>query len=172
MSPLPEPVVHPGAFVARSAVIRGRVEIHEGAVIMFGAVLRAEHDRIVVGVDTNIQDNAVVHCDAGYPALIGDSVTVGHAAVVHGATVGDHCLVGIGAMALNGSQLGEGAWLAAGAVLAEGREIPTWTLAVGIPAKPLRELTEAEVARQKSGVANYRDLGRKYHLAGDGTEGA
>jgi carbonic anhydrase/acetyltransferase-like protein (isoleucine patch superfamily) len=82
--------------------------------------------------------------------------------VVHGATVGDHCLVGIGARALNGSELGEGAWLASGAVLPEGRVIPPWTLAVGIPAKPLRELTETEIDRQRSGVDDYLRLGATY----------
>jgi carbonic anhydrase/acetyltransferase-like protein (isoleucine patch superfamily) len=86
--------------------------------------------------------------------------------VVHGATVGDHCLVGIGSVALNGSTLGEGAWLAAGSVLAEGKTIPPWTLAVGTPARPLRELTEAEIARQDSGVEEYLRLGSLYRSLG------
>ncbi len=85
-------------------------------------------------------------------------MTIGHAAVVHGASVGDHCLVGIGAKALNGSELGEGAWLAAGSVLTEARSIPPWTLAVGVPAKPLRDLTEEEIARQANGVVEYQRL--------------
>jgi carbonic anhydrase/acetyltransferase-like protein (isoleucine patch superfamily) len=129
---------------------------------MFGVVIRAEADAVVVGDDTNLQDNVVVHCDEGMPTRIGSSVTVGHAAVVHGATVGDHCLVGIGAMALNGSELGEGAWLAAGSVLTEGKRIPPWTLAVGIPAKPIRDLTEDEIARQADGIAEYQRLRRLY----------
>jgi len=144
--------------VAPNATVRGDVTIGEGAVVLFGAVLRAEEDRVVVGRETNIQDNAVVHCDAGFPALIGDRVTVGHAAVVHGATVGDGCLVGIGAMALNGSAMGEGSWLAAGSVLPEGKEIPPFTLAVGVPARPLRELTQEEIERQRSGVQTYLEL--------------
>ncbi len=144
--------------MAPNATVRGDVTIGEGAVVLFGAVLRAEEDRVVVGRETNIQDNAVVHCDAGFPALIGDRVTVGHAAVVHGATVGDGCLVGIGAMALNGSAMGEGSWLAAGSVLPEGKEIPPFTLAVGVPARPLRELTQEEIERQRSGVQTYLEL--------------
>ena len=126
--------------------------------VLFGAVLPAEDDRVIVGSETNIQDNAVVHCDAGFPAIIGDRTTVGHSAVVHGAVIGDGCLVGIGALALNGSVMGDGSWLAAGSVLPEGKEIPPWTLAVGVPARPLRELTEEEIERQRSGVQTYLEL--------------
>jgi carbonic anhydrase/acetyltransferase-like protein (isoleucine patch superfamily) len=156
------PRIDPTAFLAPTAVVHGDVSVGERAVIMFGAVARAELDRVVVGAETNLQDNAVLHCDEGIPCLIGRNVTIGHAAVVHGATVGDHCLVGIGARALNGSVLGEGAWLAAGAVLAEGREIPPWTIAVGIPAKPLRELTDDERERQAEGNLHYVELGQAY----------
>lgn len=165
--PESQPTIHDTAFVAASAIVRGRVTVDNGAVIMFGAVLRAEHDEIVVGAETNIQDNVVVHCDEGYPALIGARTTVGHAAVIHGSTIGDGCLVGIGSIALNGSKLGEGAWLAAGSVLPEGKEVPPWTLAVGTPAKPMRELTESEIERQRSGVKNYLELGLRYQRSGD-----
>lgn len=156
------PIVSASAFVAHGAVIRGRVEIRDRAVILFGAVIRAEDDEIVIGEETNIQDNAVVHCDAGYPAAIGSATTVGHGAVVHGASIGDGCLVGIGAMALNGSSLGDGAWLAAGSVLTEGGRIPPGTLGVGTPATPRRELTSEEVERQRSGVRAYLDLAERY----------
>jgi carbonic anhydrase/acetyltransferase-like protein (isoleucine patch superfamily) len=159
---IPDPVVHPETFIASNATIRGHVEIQRRAVIMFGVVVRAEHDRIVIGEETNLQDNAVVHCDEGVPTLIGRRVTVGHGAVVHGATVGECCLIGIGALVLNRSRMGEGAWLAAGSVLPEGREVPPWTLAVGTPAKPLRELREDEVRRQSSGVDTYLELAAAY----------
>lgn len=159
---LATPRIDPDAFVAPGAHIYGDITVGAFAVIMFGTVMRAEVDRVVVGAYSNIQDNSVLHCDEGIPCLVGERVTVGHAAVVHGATIGDHCLIGIGARALNGSELGEGAWLASGAVLPEGRVIPPWTLAVGIPAKPLRELTEAEIERQSSGVDDYLRLGATY----------
>ena len=159
---LVEPTVHPEAFVADTARILGDVTLGRNAVVMFGVVIRAEADVVVVGEETNLQDNVVVHCDEGIPAHIGSSVTVGHAAVVHGATIGDHCLVGIGAKALNGAALGEGAWLAAGSVLTEGKQIPPWTLAVGTPAKPVRELTKEEIVRQTDGVAEYQRLRRLY----------
>jgi carbonic anhydrase/acetyltransferase-like protein (isoleucine patch superfamily) len=159
---IPDPAIHPDAFVAPNATIVGQVEIAEFAVVMFGVVMRAEFDRISVGPETNIQDNTVVHCDSGIPTRIGSRVTVGHCAVVHGATIGDGCLVGIGSRALNGSVLGEGSWLAAGAVLPEGREIPPFTLAMGTPAKPVRELRPEEIQRQRSGVDEYLRLGAAY----------
>jgi carbonic anhydrase/acetyltransferase-like protein (isoleucine patch superfamily) len=160
------PQIDPAAYVAATAQIFGDVSIEAEVVVMFGAVIRAELDRVTIGGQSNIQDNVVVHCDTDRPTRIGRRVTVGHAAVVHGATIGDHCLVGIGALALNGSTLGEGAWLAAGSVLPEGKTIPAWTLAVGAPAKPLRDLTEAEIARQDSGVDEYLRLATLYRSLG------
>lgn len=159
---LPEPSIDPSAFVATTARVYGSVEILARAVVMFGAVLRAELDRILIGEETNLQDNVVVHADLGIPATIGRRVTIGHAAVVHGASIDDHCLVGIGALALNGSVLGEGAWLAAGSVLPEGRSIPPWTLAVGTPAKPVRDLRPEEIRRQDEGVETYLRFAETY----------
>ena len=121
---LADPKIDPSAFVAPTATILGDVTIGPRAVVLFGAVVRAEPDQIVVGEETNLQDQVVVHCDEGMPCHIGHRVTVGHGAVVHGALVGDHCLVGIGARLLNNSTLGEGAWLAAGSVLTEGSSDP------------------------------------------------
>lgn len=160
--------IHPSAFVASTAVILGDVTISELAVVMFGAVLRAELDRIVLGARTNVQDNAVIHCDAGLPTIIGRDTTIGHGAVVHGAVVGTTCLIGIGAMALNGSEMGDGSWLAAGSVLPEGRSIPPGMLGVGTPAKVLREVTPEEAERQRSGVEEYLRLGTMYRNAGHG----
>ncbi len=156
------PSIHPDAFVAPGAHIHGDVTIAGNAVVLFGVVVRAEFDRITIGEATNVQDGTIVHCDAGVPTHIGARVTIGHVAVVHGATVGDHCLVGIGSRVLNGSVLGEGAWLGAGAVLTEGTEIPPWTLALGIPARPVRELTSDEVERQRHGVADYLRIAALY----------
>lgn len=149
-------------MVVPSAKIYGDVTIGPGVFVLFGVVIRAELDRVAIGADTNVQDNTVVHCDEDVPCVIGKRVTVGHAAVVHGALVGDNCLVGIGAKLLNRSRLGEGAWLAAGSVLAEGKEIPPWTLGLGTPAKPVRELTEDEIKRQVEGVDHYRELRELY----------
>jgi carbonic anhydrase/acetyltransferase-like protein (isoleucine patch superfamily) len=156
------PQIDPTAFVAPNATVLGNVVIGPSAVIMFGAVIRAELDAVAIGARTNVQDHGVLHVDEGIPCTLGDDVTVGHAAVVHGAAVGDHCLVGIGARALNSSVLGEGAWLAAGSVLTEGKVIPPWTLALGIPAKPVRELTEDEIVYQREGVENYLRFAAAY----------
>ena len=150
------------AYIADTARVLGNVTLGDDCNIWFGSVLRGDVAPITLGVGCNVQDNCVLHVDEGFPALLGRRVTVGHGAVVHGATIGDNCLVGIGARALNGSSMGEGAWLAAGSVLTEGRAIPAWTLALGTPAKPVRDLTDAEIAAQSEGVDHYLDLGAAY----------
>jgi carbonic anhydrase/acetyltransferase-like protein (isoleucine patch superfamily) len=144
--------------VAPGAQIYGDVTLDSDVFVLFGTVIRAELDRVVVGSETNIQDNCVFHCDEDVPTIVGTRVTVGHSAVVHGATVGDRALIGIGAKALNDSEIGEGAWLASGSVLPEGKSIPAWTLAMGIPAKPVRDLTEKEIQRADEGVDHYLEL--------------
>jgi carbonic anhydrase/acetyltransferase-like protein (isoleucine patch superfamily) len=154
--------IHPTAFVAPTAVLHGNIIVGMQAVIMFGTVIRAELDSVEIGEQSNIQDNCVLHVDAGFPIDLGSRVTVGHAAVVHGATVGSNCLVGIGSRVLNGATMGEGSWLAAGSILTEGREIPPWTLAMGIPAKPIRELTDTEIAMQNEGIDHYVAFGAAY----------
>lgn len=159
---IPEPTIDPTALICPGVQVHGQVEIGHRAFLLFGAVVRAELDRISIGAETNIQDNAVIHCDEDLPCLIGSRVTVGHLAAVHGAVVGDSALVGIGARALNGSSLGEGAWLGAGSVLTEGREIPPWTLALGTPAKVVRDLTEDEIRRADQGVDHYLQLADAY----------
>jgi len=159
---LGETRIHPTALVAPGARIYGEVTIGADVFVLFGSVIRAEFDRIEVGAGTNIQDNSVLHCDEGIPCLVGDRVTVGHGAIIHGSIVGNGALFGIGARALNRSTIGEGAWLAAGAVVTEGKSIPAWTLAKGIPARPVRELTAEEIAQADEGVDCYLDLARAY----------
>ncbi len=160
------PTIDPTAFIAPGVQIHGDVTIAARAVVMFGVVMRAEMDAILIGEETNVQDNAVFHVDEGYPLHVGRRVTVGHGAIVHGATVGDHCLVGIGSIMLNGSKLGEGAWLAAGSLLPEGREVAPWTLAAGIPARPIRDLREAEIRSQDEGVEHYLRFAAMYRAEG------
>lgn len=162
LEPLPEPEIHPSAVIAPGAHIYGDVTISPEVFVLFGAVLRGDVDRIFVGEQTNIQDNCVLHCDEGIPAIVGPRVTIGHSAVVHGAEIGAGALIGIGSRLLNRSSLGEGAWLAAGSLLAEGHSIPPWTLALGTPARPVRELTEAEMQRAEDGVDHYLALAGLY----------
>ncbi len=159
---IPTPEIAATALLAPGSQIRGRVRIDERVFILFGVVIRAELDRVEIGPETNVQDNAVLHCDEGIPCLVGERVTIGHSAVVHGASIADRALIGIGARALNGSAVGEGAWLAAGSVLAEGKEVPPWTLAMGVPARPVRELTETEIKHADEGVEHYLELASVY----------
>jgi len=159
---IPAPRVHETALILPGAHVYGDVTLEERVFVLFGAVIRAELDRIIIGSQSNVQDNAVLHCDENVPTLVGQRVTIGHNAVVHGATVGRKALIGIGARALNGSTVGEGAWLAAGSVLPEGKSVPPWSLAVGAPAKPVRELTEDEVRKADEGVDHYLELAARY----------
>ncbi len=159
---IPKPQIHETALLAPNAQVYGQVEIGPRSFVLFGVVIRAELDQIRIGMETNIQDNSVLHCDENVPCIIGDRVTVGHLAVVHGANVGDRALVGIGATALNNSVIGEGAWLGAGSVLTEGSEVPPWSLALGTPARVIRDLTDEEIRRAEEGVDHYTQVADAY----------
>ena len=126
-----------------------------GSSIWFGAVVRGDTEQVSIGARSNVQDLSVLHADPGYPCRIGNDVTIGHAAVVHGATVGQGALIGIRAVILNGAVIGPGAIIGAGAVVTEGCEIPARHLAVGVPAKVIRELTDADVDRASRTSAHY-----------------
>lgn len=157
-----EPVISPDAFVAPTATLVGQVTVGANTVVMFGAVLRADRDRIVLGQGSNLQDNVVVHGDPGSPALIGEGVSVGHGAIVHGATIENDCLIGMGATLLNGSVIGAGSLVAAGSVVLEGTVIPPGSLVAGVPAKVRRELTESEHEAIRKNALTYQELGRSY----------
>lgn len=140
------PDLHPTAFVAAGARVVGGVTLGPGASVWYNAVLRADGDTITVGANSNLQDNVSVHVDAGRPVVIGENVSVGHNAVVHGCTIGDGSLIGMGAVVLNGAKIGSGCLVAGGAVVLEGSEIPDGSLVAGVPAKVRRELTDDERA--------------------------
>ena len=142
-------------FIALGATIRGQVKIAAGGSVWFGAVIRGDTERVDIGARSNVQDLAVLHADPGHPCQIGTDVTIGHAAVVHGASVGDGAMIGIRAVVLNGATVGAGAIIGAGAVVTEGCEIPARTLSVGVPAKVIRELTDKDVARTVHAAAHY-----------------
>jgi carbonic anhydrase/acetyltransferase-like protein (isoleucine patch superfamily) len=157
-----QPQVPASAWVHASATVVGDVTLGEQASVWPGAVLRGDRDAIVVGAETNIQDGAVLHCDPGLPLRIGARVTVGHRAVLHGCTVEDGALIGIGAIVLNGAVVGAGSLVAAGAVVGEGMEIPSHSLVVGVPAKVLRPLSDAQRERVRGGYATYVSLKELY----------
>lgn len=141
------PRVHPSAFVDESAQIIGDVEIGEESSVWMYAVLRGDVHRIRVGRQSNIQDGTIVHVMNGtHPTTIGDRVTIGHAAVVHGCTIDDQCLIGMGAILLNGAHVGTGSVVAAGSLLVENMKVPPRSLVMGSPAKVKRLLLDAEVA--------------------------
>ena len=141
------PRIHPTAFVDASAQVIGDVEIGEESSVWMCAVIRGDVHWIRVGKRTSIQDGTVVHAMTGtHPTSIGDHVTVGHAAVIHGCTIEDQCLIGMGAILLNGSHVGTGSIVAAGTLLVEGQNIPPRSLVMGSPGKVKRLLTQAEAA--------------------------
>ena len=155
------------AFVAPNATIIGEVHLAVQASVWFGCVLRAEHAPIVVGARTNIQDLTVVHSDVQQPCVFGEMVTVGHRAVVHAATVEDGALIGIGAIVLSGASIGRGALVGAGAVVPEGATIPARHLALGVPARVVRELSDAELKHQRAIAAQYVEHARAFLAARD-----
>jgi len=150
------PVLDPSAFVAAGARVIGAVTLGEGASVWYNAVLRADGDTITVGAGSNLQDNVSVHVDPGSPVVIGENVSVGHNAVVHGCSIGDGSLIGMGAVVLNGARIGSGCLVAGGAVVLEGAEIPDGSLVAGVPAKVRRELTDEERAGLLRNADAYR----------------
>ncbi|MCQ9371676.1 gamma carbonic anhydrase family protein [Corynebacterium sp. 35RC1] len=140
------PRIHETAFIAPGATIIGDVTIGAHSSVFYGCVLRGDINTITVGERTNIQDNAVLHVDADAPCTLGNDVTVGHQALVHGSTVGDGTLVGMQSALLSRSTVGAGSLIAAGAVVLEGQEIPAKSLAAGVPAKVRRELSDEQSA--------------------------
>ena len=149
-------------FLAPNATVLGAVTLAPEVSVMFGAVLRADRDTITVGEGSNLQDNVVVHGDPGFPAVIGEGVSVGHGAIVHGATVEDDCLIGMGATLLNGVIVGAGSLIAAGSVVLEGTIIPPGSLVAGVPGKVRRNITPEELAGIRVNAQTCRDLGATY----------
>lgn len=129
-----------GHFIAPNAAVIGNVTLHDQASVWFSCVLRGDVERIEIGARSNIQDGTVIHADPGFPAVVGEDVTVGHNAMLHGCTIGDGSLVGIGAVVLNGARVGRGCLIGANALVTEGMEIPDGSLVLGAPAKIRKSL--------------------------------
>ncbi|OYY62386.1 MAG: gamma carbonic anhydrase family protein [Burkholderiales bacterium 28-67-8] len=149
------PSIDSTAWVADSAQVIGDVHLGDHASVWFVAVLRGDNTRLHIGCRSNIQDGAIVHSDVGSPVHLGDDVTVGHQAMLHGCTVGDGSLIGIQAVVLNGARIGKGCLVAAGAVVTEGKEFPDGSLIMGAPAKVARELTPEQLAGLLRSAASY-----------------
>ncbi len=157
-----KPRIAASAYVDPGAHVIGDVEIGERASVWPCVVLRGDIEPIRVGAETNIQDGTVIHTDRGFPTTIGDRVSVGHSAIIHGCTIGDDSLIGMGACILTGAKIGTGAVVAAGALVPEGAEVAADTLVMGAPAKPRRTVTAEEKARFEKGVAGYMGRAKEY----------
>ena len=158
----------PGAgkfWVAPSATVIGNVEIGEDASVWWGVVIRGDLDAIRIGRGCNIQDNAVLHADPGLPLTLGENVTVGHMAMVHGCTVCAGALIGIGAIVLNGAVIGEDCLVGAGTLVPEGKSFPARSLILGSPGRVVRTLGEDDIARMRKTAKGYQDRWKRY-LAG------
>ena len=149
-------------FVAPTAVVIGDVAIEHESSVWWGAVLRGDYDRISIGRRSNVQDNAVVHMDEGFPVTLGDSVTIGHKAVLHGCTVGNNSLVGINAVVMNGAVIGDDCLVGSNALITEGKAIPPRSLVLGSPGKVVRELSDEEVAEITDFADRYVRNFRRY----------
>ncbi|MFH1452488.1 MAG: gamma carbonic anhydrase family protein [Armatimonadota bacterium] len=157
-----EAVIPQASFVAPNAMVLGDVTLSDGASIWFGSVLRGDINQIKIGKCTNIQDLSVLHVDLDKPCIVGDYVTVGHNANLHGCIVGDNVLIGIGAIVLSGADIGPNSIIGAGSVVPEGASLPGGHLYLGIPAKPKRELTPQEIAGLKAHAENYWDMAKRW----------
>jgi carbonic anhydrase/acetyltransferase-like protein (isoleucine patch superfamily) len=161
-------LIHDTAYVAPNATVIGEVRIAAEASVWFGCVLRGDNEPIDIGPRTNVQDLTVIHTDEGIPCILGAAVTVGHRVVLHGATIEDGALIGIGAIVLNGATVGSEALIGAGALVTEGQIIPPRHLALGVPAKVIRELTGEEIERLRAAAAHYVDRAAAFRTSGQG----
>lgn len=158
------PRIAPSAYIAPGAFVIGAVEIGENSSVWFNSVLRGDEEAIFIGKETNIQDNCTLHGDEGIPVRIGDRVTVGHNAVLHGCLVGSGAVVGMQSTLLNGSQVGEDSIIGAGSVVMPGTVIPPRSLALGNPARVVRELTPEEIEKAHQLYLIYVDRSRVYRM--------
>jgi carbonic anhydrase/acetyltransferase-like protein (isoleucine patch superfamily) len=164
------PEVDESAFVAEGVTVVGSVRIGAGASIWYGSVLRADTEDISVGANSNIQDGSVLHADPGDPVDVGERVTVGHGAVLHGAVVEDDCLIGMRATLLNGARIGSGSIVAAGAMVTGGKVIPPGSLVMGAPAKVVREVSDEERSEIAVSWREYVESAALHRAAGAGQD--
>lgn len=151
-----------GQFIAPGACIIGSVRLHANASIWFNAVLRGDNDWIEVGANSNVQDGAVLHTDAGMPLTVGEGVTIGHRAMLHGCEIGDNTLIGIGSTVLNGARVGANCLVGAHALITEGKSFPDGVLILGAPARVVRRLNREEIDDLRRSARIYVENGRRY----------
>ena len=150
-----EPQIHDSAYITDSATLIGKVVLKANSSIWYGATLRGDNEPIVIGVGSNVQEGAVLHTDPGSPLTVGDNVTIGHQAMLHGCTIGEGSLIGIQAVILNGAIIGKNSLVGAGAIVTERKVFPDRSLILGAPAKMVRQLSDEDVANLLASAANY-----------------
>ncbi len=155
-------------YIARGAVVVGDVTIGEASSVWFNAVIRGDVEAIRIGRGTNVQDNCILHADHGFPCTLGDGVTVGHGAIVHGASVGNNVTIGMNAVIQNGARIGDNSIVAVGAVVPEGTDVPPASLVMGVPCKVKRVLTSEEIVRNQFSAEHYVENAKMF-LAADRT---
>lgn len=156
------PKIHENTWIAPDANLIGQVVMEEGSSVWFGTTIRADHEIILIGEGSNVQENCVMHIDAGFPLTIGKNCTIGHKVMLHGCTIGDNTLVGMGATILNGAKIGENCLIGAGALITENKEIPANSLVMGSPGKVVREIDERARARMIAGALHYQENMRRF----------
>lgn len=156
------PSINENAYVSESVDIIGDVKVEENVSIWFGARLRADMNKIVIGANSNIQENAVVHVDIESPVIIGENVTIGHSAIIHGCNISNNVLVGMGSIILNNAKISKNSIVGAGALVTQGKEFEEEVLILGNPAKAVRKLSEEEIKSIKKSADNYVALSKKY----------
>lgn len=156
------PEIDPQAWVAETAHVIGRVRLDAFASVWFGATLRGDNELIWLGAHSNAQENVVMHTDPGCPLTVGEYVTIGHQAMLHGCTIGDGSLVGMQAVIMNGAKIGRGCIIGSGALVTEGKDIPDFSVVMGAPGKVVRTLDEEEAARLRVGPTSYAKRAQFY----------
>ncbi|ESW88238.1 acetyltransferase [Mesorhizobium sp. LSJC269B00] len=149
-------------WIAPDATLIGDISVGRNAGFWFGVVIRGDNEAIVIGADSNVQEHTVMHTDPGFPLRIGQGCTIGHRALLHGCTIGDNSLIGMGAIVLNGARIGKNSLVGAGALVTEGKEFPDNCLIVGSPARVIRTLDDAAVARLRASAAHYVANGKRF----------
>jgi carbonic anhydrase/acetyltransferase-like protein (isoleucine patch superfamily) len=156
------PEIDPSAWVAEDASVIGRVRLGPGVSVWFNATLRGDNELISMGAHSNAQEGVVMHTDPGMPLTVGEQVTIGHQAMLHGCTIGDGTLIGIQAVILNGAKIGRECLIGAGALVTEGKEIPDRSVVMGSPGKIVRQVTDEEAARFRTNNGNYVRRGEHF----------
>ena len=154
--------INKNTYISESVDIIGKVNVEENVNIWFGTRLRGDMNNIIIGENTNIQENSVVHVDINSPCIIGKNVTIGHGTIIHGCSISDNVLVGMGSIILNNAKIGKNTIIGAGSLVTQGKEFPEGVLILGNPAKVIRQLTEAEIESIQRSADNYVSLSKKY----------